>query len=126
MRPLSPGERARMAATQESAMLDTCRLISRTESSATDDYGKPIMTETVVVSPCGLNLKASQEFDNAQARVYDAQLRLPLDTILSNIDVIEITHRFGEPVDVLRYEVIGDTRRGPSGLLVDLRSLAND
>jgi len=62
---------------------------------------------------------------NAEARAFDARIRLPIDTEIGNIDHLIITERYGVEVDPLRYELIGDPRRGLASLVADLRSSAN-
>lgn len=106
-------------------MMDTCTLVEVIDSDDVEEYGKPITATNETSSECGLNLTASKEWLNAEMRVYDARLRLPIDTEISNVDHVIITHRFGVEVDGMRFEFIGDPRRGPSGLLADLRSSAN-
>jgi hypothetical protein len=72
---------------------------------------------------CGLDDTASEEMINAEAHVFDAQLRLPIDTEISNVDRVNITHRFGVMLETpIEYELLGEAMRGPSGLVVNLRS----
>ena len=106
-------------------MLDTCTLVQVIDTDAVDQYGNPITGEIETSSICTLNLEASREWLNAEARVYDAKIRLPIDTESSNVDYLRVTHRFGVAVDELRYEFIGDPRRGLASLVADLRSSAN-
>jgi hypothetical protein len=107
-------------------MFDRCDLLVR-DASETDPYGLPLVTWLDAgVSPCGLDIRASREMVNAEAHVYDARLRLPFGTQISNIDRVRITHRYGNLMATpLVYDLIGDVRQGPSGILVDLRSVTN-
>jgi head-tail adaptor len=124
MRTFTTGELDRMQEAQEAAMMDICDLLIRGEAGQ-DEYGQPVETWTVGSTfVCGLNNKASSEYRNAEAPVYDARLRLPIETDISNVDRVRITHRFGILLETpLEFQLTGETRRGPSGLLVDLRSV---
>ena len=124
---LTSNDLANMQAAQEIVMLDTCDLLIKFETDRADAYGAPVfewITETTI--NCGLDLRASREMLNAEMHVYDARLRLPIDTEISRIDRVHITHRHGvllaDPID---FDLIGEPRRGPSGLLIDLRSVTN-
>jgi len=123
MRAFTSTELSRMQTAQEEGMMDTCELLIRTER-ASDEYGMPVV-QWVTQGPiaCGLDDTASPEMLNAEAHAFDAQLRLPIDTVIEAVDRVRITHRFGamlaEPVE---YELLGDALRGPSGLVVKLRS----
>lgn len=118
-------ELANMQSAQEAHMMDTCILVERIETGSVDSYGHPIFATHETTTECGLDLRASKEVENAEARWYDARIRLPLDTEYTNIDHVIVTHRHGVAVDNLRYMIVGDARRGPSGLVADLRSDPN-
>jgi len=115
---------ASMRACQEDHMQDTCELL-RCSESGTDAYGMPYKSFVLVsTSDCGLNTKASREMLNAEAHVFDAQLRLPYDTEITNIDRVRITHRFGEMLETpVEYDILGNPMAGPSGLVLNLRSV---
>jgi hypothetical protein len=61
---------------------------------------------------------------NAEMHAFDAQLRLPINTVISGVDRVRITHRFGVMLLNIgvEYELIGEPMRGPSGLVLKLRS----
>ena len=126
MNPLSASELDQMQDTQSSSMFDRCDLLVR-DASDMDAYGMPVVTWLDAgVSPCGLDLRVSREILNAEAHVYDARLRLPFGTQISNIDRVRITHLYGNLVSTpLAFDLIGDVRQGPSGIVVDLRSVTN-
>lgn len=113
-----------MQAAQESAMQDTCELLKYT-TTGTDSHGMPIEGYVVQgVSVCGLDLRASREMLNAEAHVYDARLRLPIETEISNVDRVRVTHRFGAlQAAAIEFDLLGEERQGPSGLLVELRNV---
>jgi hypothetical protein len=128
VRPLSDGELIALQATQEAAMPDECMLLRRVETG-TDAYGMPEV-EWVASPPypCGLADRASREvLAGTQVPLYDARLRLPLalDGAIDEADRVRITKRFGQALaSPAEYEFIGLPRRGPSGLVADLRKVA--
>ena len=125
MTALSTSELADMQEAQEGHMMDTCILVQVIDSDDVDSMGHPLTGDVETESECGLDQTASKEWLNAEARVYDAKIRLPIDTDISNVDHLRITKRFGVAVDELRYEFLGDPMRGPSGLVSNLRSSPN-
>jgi head-tail adaptor len=124
MRTFTMNELSRMQNAQETGMMDTCELICRGETGQ-DEYGQPVENWVAGATlACGLDNRASSEYRNAEAAVFDARLRLPIETDVSNVDRVRITHRFGILLETpLEFQLTGKTRRGPSGLLVDLRSV---
>jgi hypothetical protein len=125
MNKFSTAELTAMQEAQEAAMMDSGDLLMRFGTDRVDEYGMPVVewTEEAVID-CGLDLRASEEMLNAEAHYYDARLRLPIDTDVDNVDRVRITKRFGVMLaEELTFEVIGEARRGPSGLVLDLKSL---
>lgn len=124
MRAPTAGQLARMQAAAVASMWDTCvRLVY--SGSQQDDYGRDIAVYTPQ-SPalvCGFNATAHREvMVDSQVALTDAVVRLPIDTVLSNLDRIRITHRHGVALtDAVDYEILGEPARGPSGLVVLLR-----
>jgi hypothetical protein len=118
---------ATMRATQTAAMMDECELWRMGDGPA-DIYGKPrplwVMNARTV---CGLELVDSRELVNASGAIYDARLRLPLYTDISWLDKVKITHRHGEILDTPKeYVIVGESMRGPSGLVLNLRTKPNE
>lgn len=113
-----------MRKTQEAHMFDICELLKKS-TSGVDQYGMPYSSFIVNgISACGLNTTASKEITNGEIPVYDARLRLPRDTNISNIDRIRITHRFGKLLDTpIEYEILGSPMNGPTGMVLNLRSI---
>lgn len=122
---LSSADLSNMRTCQEAHMFDTCELLKKS-TFGVDQYGMPYTSFVVVgMSVCGLNTTASREMLNAEAHMYDARLRLPLGTVIINVDQIRITHRFGEMLNTpIEYEILGSPVIGPSGMVLNLRSLA--
>lgn len=107
-------------------MQDTCVLLVRLEGEQ-DERGYPV-AEWVESDPlaCGLDPKPRGELlGGAELRLVDARLRIPIDTDVTGLDRVRVTHRFGEELAVPElFAVLGEARRGPSGLVLDLRSVS--
>lgn len=122
MRAFTAIELSRMQAAQESSMQDECR-IGEYRSTA-DGYGNPsaeyVYGERVA---CGLELISPDEQQGTgEVPVIDARLRLAYDTSLDPRDRIEVISRYGTELDdALVFEIVGPPKRGPSGLVLDLR-----
>jgi len=106
-------------------MHDTCILRTRI-SGAVDEFNVPQQSwQTSAPLDCGLTLARSRELmPGTEVPIYDARLRLAHDTELTSFDRIRVTHRYGEHLLVpLEFEVVGEPRLGPSGLVLDLRTV---
>lgn len=120
---------ARMQGTQDSAMQDTCVVL--TYSSTDDDYGNPVATYTAGASMiCGVREMGPREVQASNlVPQIDVQLRLPIDTELDPRDRIRITGRyaegsiFEEALTAVDYEIVGPVKRGPSGLVVECKKV---
>lgn len=126
-------ELALMQAAQEAGMMDTCVVLKYVEG-ATDAYGMPLRTWVEgAMTVCGYDGRRHVEqgvpggTGGAQVALTDGRIRLPLETEISIVDRVRVTQRFGvlleTPVD---YELSGEPRRGPSGLLVDVRRVTSN
>lgn len=131
VRAFSSAELAAMRATQDSAMQDTCRIGVYREVS--DAYGNPDTSSPAslwvygAALACGLEMVRPRETqESGDVPLVDAKLRLPVATSIDERDRIRIERRYGEALDPEKvYEVVGPPRRGPSGLVVSLRLLAD-
>ena len=124
MRTFTTTELERMQGTQEEGMMDTCDLLEHVTTDREDEYGKPV-EEWVARSgiACGLDLRSSEEVRNAEADLWDARLRLPIDTEVSRVDRVVITHRFGVLLETpMLFQMEGEADRGPSGLILKLKT----
>jgi len=122
MRDFTSAELTRMRSTQDAAMQDTCQVL--VYSSAADGYGNPSPTYTAGDAiACGLELVSpSEKQASGDVPVIDARLRLPIDTTIDERNRIQVTHRYGEELDTAQiFEIEGPVKRGPSGLVLDLR-----
>lgn len=103
--------------TQEDHMQDTC-VIYRVESRMKNSRGEYVSAFAEgVESICGvaMNPESQNHGEYYNTAMIDVVLRLPRGTEVEPGDAIEITKRFGEDVDPVRYEVDRYTNIGPSG-----------
>lgn len=124
MRPFSPGELTRLRSTQESAMMDTCKILAYSAGSRSDlgSYPGPVYTPGAALA-CGYTPGGRElELDDKTLLVTDGALRLPIGTTVAHHDRVQLTHRHGEALaNPLTFEIVGPIKRGPSGLMIDLR-----
>lgn len=125
MNAFSTTELARMQGAQVGAMQDIC--VVQSYSRTLDTYGSPVETFTDGASiACGVEMTAGRENRRADMNVekIDATVRLPIGTTIKAADHVKVTQRFGVTLSAaLIFEVIGEIRRGPSGLQVDLQEI---
>lgn len=124
----SEQELAALQAHQTYHMMDTCTVDVYTDAGA-DAYGNPNpswVAGTAVM--CGLSMvKAAEGVENADAPLMDALLRLPIETAITSADRITITHRHGVELDAPEtYLMISEPRRGPSGLVCQLKKATDE
>lgn len=132
MRALTTTELSRMQGAQESAMMDQGVILAYVAGAA-DEYGMPYpLWVEGVVTECGYDGQRRQETGvpagtpDTQVELTDGRLRLPIDTAINRLDRFRLTHRFGVLLETaLTFEMMGEPRRGPSGLLVDVRRVIN-
>ncbi len=106
-------------------MMDVCDLLEHVETDRKDEYGKPVEIWVARCGmACGLDLRSSGEVRNAEADLWDASLRLPIDTEVGRVDRVVITHRFGVLLEEpMLFQAEGEALRGPSGLVVRLKNV---
>lgn len=111
-----------MARTQEAAMMDSC-LIFAHSSGTTNVYGKKVDTYAAgVPSICGYNATASGEvLQGTEVLTIDAEIRLPVDTVIDDRDRIQLTKRFGRTITPILFDVVGLPELGPSGIVAKVR-----
>lgn len=122
MRVLTPNELTRMQETQNGAMQDTCVILDY--NSTADSWNNP--TENYVMRTssisCGFEpIKTSETHGSGEVPLFDARLRLPINTTIDAKDRIRITHRYGEAVTNKDYDIVGPVKRGPSGLVLEIK-----
>jgi len=114
------GDLANMQAAQTAAMQDTC--VIQSYARTLDSYGSPAVTYTDGSAiACGVEMTSGRENRRTDltAERIDATIRLPIATSIKATDRIKVTHRYGVAAAQV-YEVVGEVRRGPSGLRVDV------
>ena len=122
MRVLTSNELTRMQETQNGAMQDTCVILDY--SSVANDWGNPTQSYTIRLSSiaCGFEpVKTSETHGSGEVPLFDARLRLPINTTIEAIDRIRITHRYGSAVANKDYAIVGPVKRGPSGLILNIK-----
>lgn len=123
MRALTETQLSRLQTHADESMWDTCELLTY-DDNAVNVYGVPEpMYVSAGTSECGFYTPRYWEaMQGSQVPVFDAILRLPIDTVISNVDRVRITHRHGvEQTNQQTYELVGEAAKGPSALVVKLR-----
>ncbi len=128
MRSFTLAELAALRRTQTSAMMDTCVILSHS-AGATDAFGNP--TDIYVAGesvPCGYKPRSTREAQQGNETVLiDAEMRLPVMTVIKATDRVRLLRRYGETLAVpLLFSVVGQPAQGPSGLVVNLRKVTHD
>ena len=113
-----------MREAQDGHMLDTGNV--QTVTLAIDSFGQQTETyssnESSIV--CGLDMRPGQERHGIEKVIveYDATVRLPIGTTVSEDDRFRVTKRFGETLaTALVFDIVSPIQRGPSGIRLMLR-----
>jgi hypothetical protein len=109
-------------------MMDTCQRQAY-GAGVSGSYGTPSASgwtpgATLI---CGFKpFSLKEEMEGTQVVIVDAEMRLPIDTVLDNRDRLKLLTRHGETVSPQpMYEIIGEPERGPSGLVLRLRKVTD-
>lgn len=117
---------ARMRADQADSLHDTCVILTYSESQ--NGFGEMAGSWTAGAAlACGFEPTGGREKPRAggDTLIVEGRLRLPLTTTIGTRDRVRITHRHGTALSpALTFDVAGLPRRGPSGLVVDLREVS--
>lgn len=127
MRTFTSSELSGFRRTQAAAMMDTCTILSHS-SGAANAYGKPADSYVEgVPGPCGYKPRSIREVQQGnETVVIDAELRLPIGTVIKSTDRIRLIKRYGETLATpLLFAVAGQPAQGPSGLVVSLRRVTD-
>lgn len=111
-----------MRSTQDRAMQDVCRV--GTYQSVDDAYNLPDPTYVYGDEvTCGLELvQPTEEMASGEVPVINAHLRLPLATVIDERNRIRVEQRYNEALTTPQvFEIEGPVKRGPSGLMLELR-----
>ena len=111
---------------QTGHMLDMCVILTYAEGTLNEfnEADAPTFTESAPVE-CGLDMRPSSRRFGEEMTViqYDATLRLPLHTPVTEKDHIRVVSRFAEFHDTLDYEIVSPIQRGPSGIRIYVRKV---
>lgn len=120
MRALSTGELDRMRDVQDDAMGDECKIGTLSETVSGGHVSESYTYGSAIA--CGFDASGNGEAsDGSQAGITTAALRLPIDTVVSSASRVQVTKRNGATLASAEYfSVVGDPRRGPTCLTVDL------
>jgi len=109
-------------------MRDTCVHVTR--STSQDSYGQPVETwSDALTYACGLDLRGGREVRQAAQTpiILDGRVRLPLAAlgVVLATHRIRVTKRYGDTLSSpLTFEIEGEPRPGPLGLVCDLRRVS--
>lgn len=121
-------ELAEMQWAQNAHMMDVCVIYAHGEGSQ-DAYGNPIVTWSAGSAlACGVKFSNERDaVDETRWPMWDAQMRLPIATSVDSRDLVVLTlrHNAADVTDEV-YRPIGNPRRGPSGLVLDLERVTDD
>ncbi len=111
--------------TQESAMMDSCQVLTFAAGSQNSkgEYPTPTYTAGTEIV-CGFRPSGREVEDSNQTyKVTEAKIRLPASTVIVEKDRITITKRFGTAITPATFEVFGPTISGPSGMVVKVKKV---
>jgi len=127
MLPFRSSTLVRMREVQDAHMQDVCHILTYdTTWEDVDDYGIPVdeyLTEVETI--CGLKLYSPKEIHaSGEVPVILGELRLPIGTEVDTRSRVSIVERYGETLtEPMLFDITGPVRRGPSGLVVNLRAV---
>lgn len=124
MSPLGDNELARLQAAQVSSLMDTCVLMQYTTIGETT-YGTPVERWLDCGSyPCGFRPTVRRELlGQSEVPEAEAELRLSINTAVEHVERIRLTHRYHVAITPEEYDVVGEPKRGPSGLVLLLKKV---
>lgn len=125
MRTFNAAELAGLRTAQEGAMQDTGNV--ETYSESINSYGEAVPSFAHAADiACGLDMHpGSINLEpNKTTVVYDAIVRLPINTTVKMTDNFRVTKRFGETLaTALIFNIVGTIQRGPSGIRLLLQKV---
>ncbi len=112
----------------EALMSDSCQVGSYYTAAGTTGELVPSYRYGITIA-CGFQpligtQRAEYRTLDGQVVQADARCRLAHDTPISERDRVRITHRHGQAVEAVDYEVMGAPALSPAGMLVYLRAVA--
>lgn len=124
MNVFSTAELESMQDTQTGAMMDAAIVLTRAAASGDYGYGPATYTAGSTLA-CGFDPKPREVMGDTQVEMSDGRLRLPIATTVTHLDRVKVTKRFGVTTPAQTYEILGQPRRGPSGLVLNLRRVTD-
>lgn len=125
MRDLSADELTSLRAFAEETMQDRCYILRRTRTYSS--IGEPVEVYTADDTAIACGFRPTGQTQRIGAVVattdVDATLRLPVGTSIDLSCRVKITERHLQDTTDETFEVASEPRRGPSGIVVDLRRL---
>jgi hypothetical protein len=119
---LTAKELAAMRATQAAAFADTAEIL-RYVAGAPDAYNVPDPQRPADPAiACSFDPRpgTGQALGGANVPLYDARARLPIGTVIGQADWIRITHRNGEAITPLTFEIVGMPEQTATALVCRL------
>lgn len=123
---LSTTEMTEMRADQAGHYNDTCKILVWSAGTAESYGATPDVYTAGSAMACGVEMTGGKEQTRADGTltVIDAVVRMPLATIVTVKDRIQITKRHGVTLaTALTFSVVGQPKWGPSALVIDLQSV---
>jgi hypothetical protein len=122
----SAGELAAMQATQEAHMMDTCVIQVFTAGARNAAGIKAVSYVDGSAIACGFHIKTvADQLEATKVKTTKPELRLPLATVVTGKDRIKLTHRYGVAITAEIYQIVGEPKRGPSGLVLELERVTD-
>lgn len=121
---------ANMRLAHTDRLQDSCYLQALTATP--DGYGDPVRSwaNTGSEIPCGLEMRATLS-SNSELRETDktvvsteAILRLPVGTVVTETQRVNVTKRHGESITAIVFNIISPIQRGPSGIILFLQKVS--
>lgn len=115
---------AYVSGAQQAYMLDRAVVRRYQITGSSDDYGTPEIA--YIDGPelvCSFDdQRAKEQRTTAQVDTHDAIIRLPVDTVITNLDRILLTRRMDTALSpTVEYEIDGEIKRGPFGIVCPLK-----
>jgi hypothetical protein len=125
MRKLTTSDFDGMVMVVEDSFFDECNLINNTMSYEST-YGDEVLTPTTISGvSCGFKNGNSVDLNkqNLFQTEVDATLRIPIDTTISGIDMIQMTKLNLVAISPITYKLEGEPQIGKTCVILGLKSI---
>jgi len=118
---LSDTDLAALRSIQQTSLHDTVTIKKYTHGIQ-DNYGyKEDGFADIVGVACGFKPKSVGEtMGNTEVSTMSAEIRLSIDTEISGLDQILLTHRYGQPIDPILFNISGTPIKGSTGIVIQV------